>query len=171
MSPCPKNPLEPRSAPGSQPLSHKKLHKAEKDLQVSLFPRTATITFTRSQVSQPDLPTLNPLLVAPQNIQGLVLGPPNLGLLPTARPPAIAMLDEQMGRSDLPILGGAGGGRVGGGAVVDGHVGLYLFRVGAGRGLPAGFLGGGVEVVGQVLGVGVSDFPLGGETGVGGGGL
>ena len=148
MSPCPKNPLEPRSAPGPQSLSHKKLHRVERNLQISFLPRTAAITLTRSQVSQPDLPTLNPLLVAPQNIQGLVFGPPNLGLLPTARPPAIAMLDEQMGGSDLPILGGAGGGRVGGGAVVDGHVGLYLVRVCAGRGLPAGFLGGGVEVVG-----------------------
>ena len=81
------------------------------------------------------------------------------------------MLDEQMRRSDLPVLGGAGGGRVGGGAVVQGHVGLYLVRVGAGRGFPAGFLGGGIEVVGQVLGVGVPDLPLGGETGVGGGRL
>lgn len=116
--------------------------------QISFLPRTATVTLTRSQVSQPDLSTLNPLLVAPQNIQGLVLGPLNLGLLPTARPPAIAMLDEQMGRSDLPVLGGAGGRRVGGGAVVEGHVGLNFFRVGAGRGFPAGFLGGGVEVVG-----------------------
>ena len=148
MSPCPKNPLQPRSAPGPQLLLHKNLHKAERNLQISLLPRTTTVTLARSQVSQPNLATLDPLLVAPQNIQGLVLGPPNLGLLPTARPPAIAMLDEQMGGSDLPILGGAGGGRVGGGAVVEGHVGLYLVRVGAGRGLPAGFLGGGVEVVG-----------------------
>ena len=148
MSPCPKNPLEPKSAPGPQPPSHKNLHKAERNLQISLLPRTTTITLTRSQVSQPNLSTLNPFLVAPQDLQSLILGPPNLGLLPAARPPAIAVLDEQMGGSDLPILGGAGGGRVGGGAVVDGHIGLYLVRVGAGRGLPAGLLGGGVEVVG-----------------------
>ena len=171
MSPCPKKPLEPKSAPGPQPLPHKSLHQAERNLQISLLPRTTAVTLTRSQVSQSNLPTLNPLLVTPQDLQGLVLGPPNLGLLPAARPPAIAMLDEQMGGSDLPILGGAGGGRVGGGAVVEGHVGLYLVRVGTGRGFPAGFLGGGVEVVGQVLGVGVSDFPLGGEPGIGGGGL
>lgn len=73
---------------------------------------------------------------------------------------------------DLPVLlGGAGSGRrVGGGAVVEGHVGFDFVRVGAGGRLPAGLLGGGVEVVGQVFGVGVPDFPLGGETGVGGGG-
>ena len=72
--------------------------------------------------------------------------------------------------SDLPVLGGAGSGRVGGGAVVEGHVLFYFVRVGARGRLPAGLLCGGVEVVGQVFGVGVPDFPFGGETGVGGGG-
>lgn len=75
-----------------------------------------------------------------------------------------------MRRSDFPILAGAGGGRVGGGAVVEGHVCFYFVRVGAGGRLPAGFFGGGVEVVGEVFGVGVADFPLGGEAGVGVGG-
>ncbi len=74
-----------------------------------------------------------------------------------------------MGRADLAVFGGPRRGRVGGGAVVEGHVGFYLFGVRAGRGFPAGFLGGGVEVVGEVFGVGVADFPLGGEAGVGGG--
>lgn len=73
--------------------------------------------------------------------------------------------------ADLAVF--ADGRRVGGGAaaaVVLRHVGFYLVRVCAGGGLPAGFLGGGVEVVGEVFGVGVADFPLGGEAGVGGGG-
>ncbi len=81
------------------------------------------------------------------------------------------MLDEQVGRSDLAVPGGARGGRVGGRAVVQGHVCFDLVGVSAGGRLPAGFLGGGVEVVGEVFGVGVPDFPLGGEAGVGGGGL
>ena len=52
---------------------------------------------------------------------------------------------------------------------MKGHVCFYLIGVRAGRWFPAGFFGGGVEVVGQVFGVGVPDFPLGGESGVGGG--
>ncbi len=74
-----------------------------------------------------------------------------------------------MCRSDFAIFGGSRRGRVGGGAVVEGHVGFYLFGVRAGRWFPAGFFGGGVEVVGEVFGIGVADFPLGGEAGVGGG--
>ena len=76
-----------------------------------------------------------------------------------------------MCRSDFPIFGGARSGRVGGGAVVQGHECFYFLRVGARGWFPAGFFGGGVEVVGEVFGIGVPDFPLGGETGVGGGGL
>ena len=49
--------------------------------------------------------------------------------------------------------------------MVDGHVGFYFLGVGAGGWFPAGFFGAGVEVVGEVFGVGMADFPLGGETG------
>ena len=59
----------------------------------------------------------------------------------------------------------------GGGGVVQGHVGFYSFGIAAGGGLPAGFFGVGVEVVGEVFGVGVADFPGGGEAGFLGGGL
>lgn len=78
------------------------------------------------------------------------------------------MLHQQMGRSDFPIFGRARSGRVGGGTVVEGHVGLDLVGVRARGRFPAGLFGGGVEVVGEVFGVGVPDLPLGGETGVGG---
>lgn len=61
----------------------------------------------------------------------------------------------------------AGGNGVGGGCgVVERHVCFYFFGVRAGRGLPAGFFGEGVEVVGEVFGVGVADFPGGGEAGL-----
>ena len=43
---------------------------------------------------------------------------------------------------------------------------LELLRVGALRGLPSRDLVGRVEVVREVLGVGVADFPIGRETGV-----
>jgi len=51
--------------------------------------------------------------------------------------------------------------------VVGGHEGFQGFGVGACRGLPAGFFGAGVEVVGEVFRVGVADFPGGGEAGGG----
>lgn len=52
--------------------------------------------------------------------------------------------------------------------MVLGHVDLELVDVGARGGLPAGGLGRAVEVVGQVLGLGVADFPVFGETGLDG---
>ena len=142
-----------------------------RNLQITLLPRTAAVTLARRQIPQPNLPGLDPFLVPAQDIQGLLLGPSDLGLLPTARPAAVAVLDEQMGRSDLAVLGGARDGRVGRRAVVRGHVGFDLVGVGAGRGFPAGFLGRGVEVVREVFGVGVPDLPLGREAGVGSCGL
>ena len=53
-------------------------------------------------------------------------------------------------------------------AMMSRHVHLQLLGVGAGGWLPAGELLAGVEVVGQVLGGGVADFPAGRETGVAG---
>ena len=84
-----------------------------------------------------------------------------------------------MRRADLafvvsPSAGAAAGGDgVGGGCgVVQGHVCFYFFGVGAGGRLPAGFFCVRVEVVGEVFGVGVADFPGGGEAGfLGCGGL
>lgn len=52
---------------------------------------------------------------------------------------------------------------------MHGHVGFDFFGVGAGGGFPAGFFGEGVEVVGEIFGVGVADFPLVGEAGFLGG--
>lgn len=46
-----------------------------------------------------------------------------------------------------------------------GHVDLELVNVGAGGGLPAGSLGRAVEIIREVLGLGVADFPVFGETG------
>lgn len=44
------------------------------------------------------------------------------------------------------------------------HVGLEFVRVGSGRGFPARLFGGGIEVVGEVLRVGVAHFPAFWET-------
>lgn len=74
-------------------------------------------------------------------------------LSPATGPPAVAMLDEQVGGANLPLEGAWGGGVLGTGAVMGGHVVFQFVRVGALRGLPAGDFFDRVEVVGEVLGV------------------
>lgn len=69
--------------------------------------------------------------------------------------------------SDLSVGGIGDFAGTGANAVVGGHVDLELLRVGARGGLPAGVLLVGVEVVGEVLGVGVSNLPAGGKASVG----
>lgn len=82
------------------------------------------------------------------------------------------MLDEQVRAPDLALVGaGRAVPREGGGGVVVRHVGFEGVGVGAFGGLPAGGFGRGVEVVGQVFGVGVADLPAGGEACVGLGGV
>lgn len=58
---------------------------------------------------------------------------------------------------------------MGGCGVVQGHVCFYFFGIGAGGRFPAGFFGRRVEVVGEVFGVGVADFPGWGQAGFLGG--
>lgn len=70
-----------------------------------------------------------------------------------------------MGGADLALVRGAPDSTGGGRAVVLGHVDLELLGVGAGGRLPAAVLLGRVEVVGQVLGLRVAHFPVGGEAG------
>ena len=139
-----------------------------KEAQIPLLPRARTVALACRQLSEPDLSALNPLLVAAQDLQRFVLGARNGGVFPAAGPPAVFVLDEEVGGADFVARGirGDGLGWVGEGrGVVRGHVGFDLLWVGAGGGLPAGFFGGGVEVVGEVFGVGVPDFPGGGEAG------
>lgn len=76
------------------------------------------------------------------------------------------MLNKQMRRAYLPIfitMTHGVGGRVGGCGVVEGHVCFNFLGVGAWGWFPAGFFCRGVEVVGEVFGVGVADFPGWGE--------
>ena len=89
-------------------------------------------------------------------------------LSPARGPAAVAVLDQQVGGADLAggHVDGLGAGKGAGGTVVGGHVVLELLGVGARRGLPARHLVGRVEVVGQVLGVGVAHLPTGGQAGL-----
>ena len=54
-------------------------------------------------------------------------------------------------------------------AVMSCHVGFDFFGISAWGRVPARFFGVNVEVVGEVFGVGMADFPLSGETGFVGG--
>ena len=86
-------------------------------------------------------------------------------LAPAAGSAAITMLNKKVGCANL-VLGDTGdgpGARTS--AVVGGHVVLELLGVGACRGLPSRDLVGRVEVVGEVLGIGVTDFPVGRQPG------
>ena len=75
-----------------------------------------------------------------------------------------------MRRADFPfVLRAAAGDGMGGCGVVQGHVCFYFFGVGAGGRFPAGFFCRWVEVVGEVFGVGVADFPGWGQAGFLGG--
>lgn len=96
--------------------------------------------------------------MATQDLNRLLLRPGDLSLSPAAGASAFSMLHQEMTATDLslaltefrPSCRSA---------VVVGHVDLELFGVGVRRGLPAGFFGGGTEVVGEVLGVGVANLP------------
>lgn len=86
-------------------------------------------------------------------------------LAPAAGSAAVTVLDKQVGSADFALGNAGDGAGTGAGAMMGGHVMLELVGVGAGRGLPSRDLFSVVEVVGEVLGVGVADFPVGGEPG------
>lgn len=88
-------------------------------------------------------------------------------LTPAAGSAAITVLDEKMGSADLVLWDAGDGTRACPSAVVSSHVVLELLGVGAGWGFPSRDLVDRVEVVGEVLGVGVTDFPVGRQPGVG----
>lgn len=79
------------------------------------------------------------------------------------------MLHQQVSRANLAALGAAAAAAAAAnvGAVELGHVDLELLGIGALGRLPARLLLFRVEVVRQVLGVAVADFPVGRETSVG----
>lgn len=137
-------------------------------LQISALPRAAAVRLCGCELRQSSVTVLDSLLVFPNPFLGLVLGPRDLRFPPTGRAAAVGVLDEQMGGADLAA---AAETRVRGQharAVVLPHVRLELLRVGARRRLPARVLGGRVEVVRQILGVGVADLPALGQACVAG---
>ena len=82
-------------------------------------------------------------------------------LFPALRPSAVLVLHQQVGCPNFPLIHTITIRPNRRGAMVLRHVNLQLFGVRPGRRLPAGFLGRRVEVVGEVLRVGVAHLPVG----------
>lgn len=87
-------------------------------------------------------------------------------LSPAARPSTAAVLDQQVSGTDLALANIRNSSRSATSAVVDGHVVFKLVGIGSGGRFPSRDLFVRVEVVGKVLGVGVSNFPARGETSI-----
>jgi hypothetical protein len=98
-----------------------------------------------------------------QDLNGFLLGASNLCLPPAAGATAVAMLDEQVATANLALTLATGLGASCWG-VVRRHVELKCLGIGVRRRFPPRLLGSGVEVVGEVLGVRMTNFPTGGET-------
>jgi hypothetical protein len=136
--------------------------------QVAVLARATAVRLGHGQLAELDLAALDARLVVLDDAARLVLGARDLGLAPAHGPARLAVLDEQVRGADLALghADDAGGGVGPAAAVVFGHVELELVGVGLGGRLPSGLALLDVEVVGQVLGVGVPDFPVLGQAGV-----
>lgn len=97
--------------------------------------------------------------MALKDLDGLLLGPSDVGLPPAAGSSAILMLNQQVTAPDFPIALVRSVGTACGATVVFRHVDLEGLGVGSGRRLPAGLFRRRIEVIREVLGVGVSDLP------------
>lgn len=139
---------------------------AAKVAQIAALSRRGAVGLSRSKVAQRRGAGLDLCFVGLDDLHGLFFGAGDVGLAPRAGAAGVAVLDEQMGGADL-VLWDAGDSTVAGAsAVVGGHVVLEFLAVGSGGRFPTRDLFLGVEVVGQVLGVGVTNLPVGGETGI-----
>jgi hypothetical protein len=137
----------------------------QRDIQVASLPGAAAIALGGSQVAKAGCAASDPGFMAEDNGHGIVLGAGDLGLAPTRGTARVSVLDEQMRCADLALLLALAVGSQAGRAVVGAHVMLEGLAIGAGRRLPSALLGRGVEIVGKVLGVGVSNLPAARKTG------
>lgn len=95
-----------------------------------------------------------------ENIDGLFLGSGDLSFAPAAGASAALVLYKQMAAADLAL---ALPSRIGVSrrSMMLSHVDLQLLGIGIGGGFPTRFLGGGVEVIWEVLRVRMTNFPAG----------
>lgn len=131
--------------------------------QVAPLARAAAVALGQGELAEADVAALDAGLVGLDDVAGVVLGAGDFALAPRGRAARVPVLDQQVGGADLVGRLGHGGARRGR-AVVYGHVFLELLRVRVGRRLPARDLLGGVEVIGEVLGVAVAHLPARGES-------
>ena len=137
----------------------------QRDIQITPLPGAAAITLGGSQVAKAGCAASDPGFMAEDDGHSIVLGASDLGLTPTRGTARVSVLDEQMRCANLSLLLSLAVGSQTGRAVVGAHVMLEGLAVGAGRRLPSALLGRRVEIVGEVLGVGVSNLPAAGKTG------
>ena len=138
----------------------------QKNLQVALLPRTATVRLSSREITKADLIRANALLMTLNDADSFLFGPGDLRFSPAARPSAILVLDQQMRRSNLAFLCAFVqlSRRRRRGAVMLRHVGFQLLRVRLRGGLPSRLFGGRVEIVREVFRIGVAHFPVSGKT-------
>jgi hypothetical protein len=70
------------------------------------------------------------------------------------------MLDKKMSGTNLAFAGGSIDASRGGGMMLS-HVKLQFFRVGIFGWFPSGLMSFGIEIVGKILGIGVTNLPVG----------
>lgn len=137
------------------------LHIAtSKEAQVTTLAGRGAVRLVEGQFAERDGAGLDLLLVAFDDGHGLVLGTRNFRLSPAAGTPAPRVFDQQMGGANLAL------GRARSGTLMSSHILLELVGVGPRGRLPAGDCLDRVEVVRQILGVGVANLPVGRETGL-----
>ena len=137
----------------------------QRNIQISSLPGAAAIALGGSEVAKAGCAASDSGFMAEDDGHGIVFGASDLGLAPTRGTARVSVLDKQMRRADLALLLALTVGSQAGRAVVGAHVMLEGLAIGAGWRLPSALLGRGVEIVGKVLGVGVSNFPAARKTG------
>lgn len=143
----------------------KQSKETQRDSQIASLSGAAAITLGGSQVTKTGCAASDSGFMAEDDGHSLILGASDLSLAPTRGTARVFVLDEQVRGADLAFLLALAVGSQTSRAVVGAHVMLQRLAVGAGGGLPSALLGRGVEIVGKVLGVGVSNLPAAGKTG------
>jgi len=136
-----------------------------KETEIASLPRAAAIALSGSEITKAGCAASDSGFVAEDDGHGIILGASDLGLAPTRGTTRVSVLDKQMRCADLALLLALAVGSQAGRAVVGAHVMLEGLAIGAGWRLPSALLGRGVEIVGKVLGVGVSNLPAARKTG------
>ena len=141
------------------------------DLQIPSLPSATAIAFCHCQIAKASAPIPYCIFVCHDGIPSLFLAPCNVRLPPAGWSSTISVLHQQVCGSNLAFVGAIctiGGCSVrrrsdAGRTMVLAHVELELFRISTRGRFPSRFLGLRMEIIGEVLGVGVTDLPSRGK--------